>query len=414
VADPSPLVTSHVADDAGVYRPISGFAIAGLALSGLYTLLVAMSAIMHFFWPGYMILLAIAGVGLSLVAIWQIRSAEGTRAGLKIANWGVVLGLLSGGGYAAYDLVTTLAIKVQANRFLMKPGEDAGFFPLLQKGQKVDLNAAFLLTRTPASRFGARPNDEEAMRLQFDAPMSPSPTGHLTLFMNSNLVRIFHQAALEHGEVTVEPAGIRALIYDPQGPKVARAYQISTPEVNVEAVIVVQRTENSSEGAKWFVIWNESSMGTIKRTPAGIRMHDLRMGTRDVVDKWLENEKRANAKIPQNVEGAKIPARVDRTEVIQDFKRKLDTTPANRLPRMLKFGDPSFAFWEMNGKKLEITHTFQLVLLGDEGPEGYRYVGFGKFIVETPVLGDPRTANFTPDWKLKEIILERVLPLQRK
>jgi hypothetical protein len=415
VADPSPLVTSPVADDAGVYRPISGFAIAGLALSGLYAVLVLISAIVRFFWPGYMILLPILGVGLSILAIWQIRTAEGTRAGMKLAQWGVWLGLLSGGGYALYDAVTTFAIKVQANRFLMEAGEDSGFFPLLEKD---DLHAAFLLTQTYARRFGAKPQDETAMRVQFDIPMSPSPTGIMTRFMDSNLVRIFKQAYLEHGAVTVEPAGIRAVIYSPLGPKVARAYQVSTPEANVEIVVVVQSTDNAGEGRKWFVVWTDplSSMSPIKRTPVGFRMLDLRMGTRDVVDRWIEKDNRGAAKEKgpiKKVEHAEIPA-ADRAEIIQDFKRRLDTMPANRLARLLKFSDPNFAFWSMTDGKLRIEHHFQLAVLGDEaGTEGFRYMTFGRFIVETPAPADPGTTSFTPQWKLTEITLERALP-QRK
>jgi hypothetical protein len=415
VADPSPFVASQVADDAGVYRPISGFAVSGLALSGLYTVLVLLSALKQFFLPGYMILLPIGGVALSLLAVWQIRAAEGTRAGMKLARWGVLLGLLSGGSYALYDAVTTFAIKVQANRFLMEEEEDSGFFPLLQKGE-TGINAAFLLTQTYARRFGGKPHDEEAMRIQFDTPMSPSPTGFLTQFRNTNLVRIFHQAFLEHGAVTVEPAGIRAVQYSALGPKVARAYQISTPEVNFEVVLVVQSTENDSsgEGRKWFVVWTESSMSpTIKRTPVGLRMLELRMSTRDAVDKWIEYDNRAAKKVPQNVEGAKIAA-ADRAEVIEDFKRKLATTPANRLTRLLKFSDPNFAFWDMPDKStLRIAHSFQILLLGDDGREGYHYMGFGRFVVEAPVSGDPRTSAFTPQWKLKEIILERALPVPR-
>jgi hypothetical protein len=420
VADPSPLVTSQGTDDAGVYRPISGFAIAGLALSALYTGLVLVSAIVGFFWPGYMILLPILGVSLSAVAMWQIYRSEGTRAGMKVAQWGVWLGIISGGGYAVYDAVTTLAIKIQANHFLMDAGEDAGFFPHFQKGDQADLNAAHLLTYPYSRRKGANPHDEEAMRLQFDTPQSPSPTGVLTQFLNSSFVRVFKQAALEHSPAVVEPAGIKSVEYTAMGPKVARYYRVTTPEVVMEIVVVVQSTENDSsgEGRKWFVVWPESSFvypnTPIERTPAGKRMVNLRLHSRDFLDKWIEKDHRAVKDVPVVVKDARIPPG-DRADIIADFRRTLDKTPAGKLARLLKFSDfrdPYFAFWRMpDSKTLRMEHSFTLMLLGDEGPQGFRYMGYGRCIVESPIPGDPLTTEFNPEWKFVEIALDRALPI---
>ena len=414
MADPSPLVTSQVADDAGVYRPISGFAIAGLALSGLYTGLVLVSAVVGFFWPGYMILLPILGVGLSAVAMWHIYRAEGTRAGFKVAQWGVWLGIISGGGYAIYDAVTTLAIKIQANHFLMDAGDDSGFFPKLQKDE---LNAAFLLTYPSSRRTGANPGDYEAMRIQFDTPQSPSPTGLLTQFLNSPFVRVFHQASLAHTPAVVEPAGIKSVRYTDKGPRVDRYYRITTPEVITEVVVAVQSTENDSsgQGRKWFVVWPESSFANpnrpIERTPAGNHMVDLRMDSRDVLDKWIERTKR---NIAMNVKDARV-APADRAEVIADFERTLEETPPNKFMRLLKFSDAHYALWKVDEndkqKKLRIAHSFTLMLLGDEGPQGFRYMGYGKCIVETPVPGDPLKSEFTPQWKFVEVVLDRALPI---
>ena len=203
MADPSPLVTPQAPDDTSVYRPISGFAVAGLALSGLYTALVVISAIMRFFWPNYISLLAILGISLSVVALWQIRRAEGTRAGLKVAQWGLWLGLLSGGGYVLYHAVTILAVKMQANRFLMEAGEDSGFFPRLLEG---DINRAYLLTMPSSQRGNVNPDDEQAMAARFDAIKNADVKGRLTSFREDSVLRAW-SARSGHAETPLAHAG---------------------------------------------------------------------------------------------------------------------------------------------------------------------------------------------------------------
>jgi hypothetical protein len=112
------------------YRPMSGFAIAGLAVGCLFALLVlGMAAIAlfqgtPFFLHPAILLAPAAGLVLSLVARAQIRASEGTQAGERLARAGLWLSLFTGLGYFVYYYVSGLAITSQANTFLMQAGPD--------------------------------------------------------------------------------------------------------------------------------------------------------------------------------------------------------------------------------------------------------------------------------------------------
>jgi len=75
------------------YRRVSGFAIAGLIVSAVFGLWVAISALVGFrsrspvLLPIYVQMLPIAGAVLALIAMLLIRRSEGTLAGAKLATW---------------------------------------------------------------------------------------------------------------------------------------------------------------------------------------------------------------------------------------------------------------------------------------------------------------------------------------
>jgi hypothetical protein len=273
-----------------VYRPISGLAIAGLGFSILYTALVVISALVALiqgeplFLAGWMVFLAVLGACLSACALWRIRTSEGTRAGMKVAQWGLWLSVISGLGYTAYTTATAAAIKEQAKQFLTR--EDGGFFSLMEKGE---LNAAFLLTKPHSQRTGIDPRNDEVMRRQFDSPLGQSPTGYLSKFESDNFVHVLQQGYKEKGAVKVEPLGVKEWTYTATGYKVACRYRVTAPEVVLEVLMTVQSTEHDSagEGRKWFINWLESGWTSIEFTPAGNRMRDLRFGSLAFVDGWI-------------------------------------------------------------------------------------------------------------------------------
>src|SRR4051812_18412677 len=101
--DTTPRATTPPpASDAVVeYRPVAPLAIAALGVAVLTTAIVLVIAISsqakgQAILAGWVVVLAVVGLGLSLAARWQVRQSEGTRAGAGLAKASLWLCLLSG------------------------------------------------------------------------------------------------------------------------------------------------------------------------------------------------------------------------------------------------------------------------------------------------------------------------------
>jgi hypothetical protein len=487
------VVTSPGPGEVEVYRPISGLAIAGLGFSIAYTALVVISALVALiqgaplFLAGWMVFLAVLGACLSAGAIWRIRSSEGTRAGLKVAQWGLWLSIISGLGYTAYTSATAAAVKEQAKQFLTR--EDGGFFALMEKGE---LNAAFLLTKPFSQRTGVDPRNDEVMRRQFDSPLGQNPIGYLSKFESDNFVHVLQEGYKEKGAVTIEPLGVKEWSYAATGYKVVCRYRVTTPETTMEVQMTVQSTEHDSagEGRKWFINWLESGWTTIEFTPAGNRMRELRNQSLTFADTWLKylsRGQRGKAFLdtldPQageaaarrlvaltslqrafpapaagpfaagtlglfapdgevakflylpgydrfiagsflKTEDARAMPGLPLKQAIADLKQALLGEQIATLPNVFRTGhragvgredDTKYMLWDLvDGKELRIAHVFQVNLVEDVPGQGYyRFQGRGRLVVATPVPGDPRTTPFTPQWRILEVALDRVVPLPK-
>src|SRR5262245_51598195 len=112
MAEPTPPVAAERPAEPLVYRPLSGLAIAGLALGGVYAVLVVFSVVVGllrrepFFLPLWLLLFPLLGGVLCVLALRQIRQAEGTRAGGALARTGLWLSVLAGLGYTTYSAFT--------------------------------------------------------------------------------------------------------------------------------------------------------------------------------------------------------------------------------------------------------------------------------------------------------------------
>src|SRR5438067_958767 len=90
------------------YRPLSGLALAGLALAVLYSLVVVVGGLMSFrgtdpfLLPAWTALLPLAAVALGWVARRRVQTSEGALAGAALATWGIGLALGVGLSYWAY------------------------------------------------------------------------------------------------------------------------------------------------------------------------------------------------------------------------------------------------------------------------------------------------------------------------
>ena len=248
------------------YQPISGWAIAGFTIGCLFTLLVAICAIVGLFqgapvfFPTWVASFAILGIALSLLGQRQVQNSEGTRAGAKLARIGMWLSLVSGLTYFSYFFFTGEALKGQANAFLMEKGDDfSGFFPRIREGgdNPIELDNAFLFTLPPASRTG-RAGDPLSMRKGHDMPSKESQLGSLTQFREGLFVRPLYKHLGKDAEIT--PMAVLEWKYEKRSYKVYRIYHIKTKEIEMNVLLAVfsVEPETSGQGRKWFVNLAES------------------------------------------------------------------------------------------------------------------------------------------------------------
>ena len=158
---PEPPLTPP-STEALAYQPISGWAIAGFGTAALFAALVGVSTVVGlmqgapFFFPVWILSLAVVGIVFSLIGQKQIQDSEGTRAGAKLARLGIWLSLLSGLGYLSYFYVTGLALQSQANTFHPEKSDDGGFFPRLIEGATRPCADRRCLSLDPACRRAHR------------------------------------------------------------------------------------------------------------------------------------------------------------------------------------------------------------------------------------------------------------------
>ncbi len=292
MAEPTPPLTADRPGEPLVYRPLSGLAILGLACGVIYGILVVVSVALAFFrhepflLPSWLLLLAAAGFGLSVLALRQIRNSEGTRAGTGLARLGLWVSLLAGLGYGTYSAFTGLAIRQQANRFLTEKEQgkaaSSGFFPHLQAG---DIEAAYLLTLAPRLRT----NRADAIAQGLTATDEKNPKGQLTIFAEADFVQL-----LQDPKARVEPQGVRTWAYEGKGYKVERIYRIVTPEGSFEMPVTVQSADSDDprEGRRWRVLWSPGE--PLQRLPhlttdLGDKMRRMRGRAIGFVQTFLQN-----------------------------------------------------------------------------------------------------------------------------
>src|SRR5687767_158541 len=98
---PTPPTSETIA-----YRPISGWAIAGLIVSAFCAAIVVVLTVIGLiqgapvFLPIWLLaLLAIVGLALSFIGQAHVQNSEGTRIGAKLATIGIWLSAVSGLSY---------------------------------------------------------------------------------------------------------------------------------------------------------------------------------------------------------------------------------------------------------------------------------------------------------------------------
>jgi hypothetical protein len=288
-----PLPSTQIPSESLAYQPISGWAIAGLAVGSLFTLLVVLCTIVALvqgapmFFPIWIVAFAFVGGVLSVLGQQHVRNSEGTRTGAKLARIGLWLSLVSGLSYLSYYFVTGIALQSQANAFVMEIGDDSGFFPRLREGgdHPAQLNAAFLLTQPPNSRTGLADNDL-SMRKYHDEPTKDGAPGPLTQFREGMFARILYKQLGKDAEIT--PLAVQDWRYEQRSYKILRTYRVKTKEVEVDLLLAVlsMEPEAAGQGRKWFVNLRESAPLSKTFTPLGEGVKRLRQHSID----WLNQK----------------------------------------------------------------------------------------------------------------------------
>ena len=270
-------VAPEETSDAGTYRPLSGLAMASIVIAGFYAVIVLAFASMSFisgtpiFLPPWGLVAPLAAIILAAAARRQIRSSEGARSGMALANWGWRLGLLFGVTHAAIYVGTMLAVGMQAQSELK-----TNFFDKLREG---DLEDAYVFTINPDQRA-----TRDEIRQRF-LGMEGGKKGPFAKFREHDIVR-----ALSHGaESTTESLGIKSVDPSKDGYNVVQAYRVTCPE----GVYVIQfslRTKDSKDSRKrrWQLVWKDTDTLVVSKelTPLGEKMQYWRDMAREFAETW--------------------------------------------------------------------------------------------------------------------------------
>ncbi len=416
MSEPTHTVPPQQAGSGEVYCPLCGLAIAGFALAILFVGLLVLSIVVALIqgaplFLGYWFLLVPLAAGLlSYLGQRQILAAEGTRAGLRLARWGLGLSVFAGSGYFAYVFMTEEALRRQANTFLMIEDDNAGFFPRVLAGQ---LNHAFLLTRPPYHRSG-NPNDDKQMAELYDRPGGGFEVGpgDLSKFHDHWLIRAMVMGGKEN--TNIEPLGVQHCFYEKKGYQVQRSYRITAPEVVAEVSLPVQSTEAAEAGQQrqWHLAFPH--MRIVKTTPTdlGLAMKNLRLLGQGFLESWLQELNRGKACVEfAGLDKTNWERLVPKAAFRQRMREEAQRAFLAAAPERLNYAWPQendlpdIVLWRQVQGKLLINPEFTLRFSAASD--------FPAFTVDCQVTLqsqktlDPLKLTEAPTWEIKELQMIR-------
>jgi hypothetical protein len=272
-----------------VYRPLSVPAAAGFALAALYAGFLVVEAVVAWpsgtplLMPAAWLLWPAAALVVSALGWVRVQRSEGTRAGGRLASWGMLLSVLFGLGYGAYHAAAYHALQQQAE------GLADRWINLLRDGR---LDEAFLLTLPPKQRpEAAGAALHRQLERRFNVNQLGDPQAVLATFGKSPLVRLFGPGdAGEAGTgIETQPLGVRAWEYRDGAYHVQVGYKVTTPEREAEVQVVLSGSEGEArqEGRQWVVVANDSKiLRQVRIFPLGQRLSALRASSRQFIEAW--------------------------------------------------------------------------------------------------------------------------------
>ncbi len=269
---PSPAAEQTM-DIAG-YRPISGLAVASLALAIVYSLVILVLGGLAVYYGDalplgtWSLLFPVAAAVLAHLARREIRRSEGTRSGLAIANWGWWLSIGFGLGYGAIYAGTYLALTWQAQTYAQR------FFDELRAGKVVH---AFLRTQAPDVQKSADPNNQEQATIRFGSL--------LKTFKGKELVRLLQQSG---NDAVISDLGVGGWEYD-KGYHITQGYRVTTPEGSFDVRLSLRSSEDR-KARGWWIAVGESDLTapTVSLTPYGEALRKWRQDSQFFTFIWMQ------------------------------------------------------------------------------------------------------------------------------
>jgi hypothetical protein len=290
------------------YRPLSGLAIAGFGLAVLYALGMTVLAVvalatgvpmlldqMAIVWP-------VGAFAVSAAGWLQINRSEGTRAGLALARWGMLLSAVVGLCYLSWRVAKEQAVKAEAQSF----ADDWLARLRVFSSHDVDRYVAFWETLDPDRRDPRFPLTDP--RFQEQLRQSASAVNELKEYVNVRYVfgggdqGSRYQRFLDHeliqlmsqrGNEEFKTEGIRSWTYlgtAQGGYQVDLNYRITTVEGSFPAVISVLSSEDpKGAGRQWQVLLEGTSLAPPAErqlSPAGKEIMALRLDSREFARDW--------------------------------------------------------------------------------------------------------------------------------
>src|SRR5262245_30529435 len=268
------LPPAERAVDVAEYQPLSGVAVAAVAVSGLFAIILLVTVVTGFYTRkpalnSNLLLLAVAGFILAIVARMQIRRSEGTRTGLKLASVAWWISVIFGIAYGTYIFSSGLALRTQCKDFAKV------WFDNLQRN---DIETAFVLSVEPVRWPRNRPVVREEVEAEFPAQLQG--------FQQHELVRLF----LRNGkDVNIAFVGVRDWTYQPAGYHVISTWRLTCPEGEADLLLALVASEGKElVGRQWHVsVGGESGMGEIRRTRYGRLINEMMGSAYGYTMPWL-------------------------------------------------------------------------------------------------------------------------------
>jgi len=294
-------------DEAAGYQPFSALVLAGFGLAVLCAAALAVMAGVALA-TGIPLLLDPVVLGLPLLAFGlclggrvQVLRSEGTRAGLALARWGMIISALTGGGYWGWHLGKGLAVEREARAFA------DGWLAQLRgaRPEALESYVAFAGTQAPDRadprwplldpKFVAALRDQPArlaqlrdyihLRYAFGGEgVAPYPG-----FLGHELPQLLAAAG---PSAAITPRGLRSWTYLGRaagGYQVELNYQIDTPEGRTNALITVL-SSTSAQGRQWQVLLDGTTLEPAQLrqpTPLGETRQALRLDSREFARDWM-------------------------------------------------------------------------------------------------------------------------------